>query len=238
MRLLFAEGFRLPTASVGGLLSHAGYAVDVVGTSRDAEEAAQLASYNLTIVDQQLPDGDGLDLLRTLRKNGSKVPILLLNALHSTETLIKCLDAGADDCLARPFDNGEFLARIRALLRRSRDDLYLTLKAGNLSFDTGSRELRIDGRPLTLSRRETSLVEVLLRRSGRIVTRETIETMLFESHREFTPNAIEASVSRLRKRLADGGSSSDIRTVRGLGYLIGERTGPCHRKMPAHELNA
>lgn len=223
---------------MGGLLSHAGYAVDVVDCCHDAEEAARLASYNLTIVDQRVPDWDGLDLLRTLRRNGSKVPILLLNALHSTETLIKSLDAGADDYLARPFDTGEFLARIRALLRRSRDDLYLTLKAGDLSFDTASRELRIGGRPLTLSRRETSLVEVLLRRAGRIVTRETIETMLFESHREFTPNAIEASVSRLRKRLADGGSSSDIRTVRGLGYLIGERLAPSRRPFPVRELTA
>jgi two-component system, OmpR family, response regulator QseB len=101
-----------------------------------------------------------------------------------------------------------------------------------------SRALRVKGRPLALARRETALIEVLLRRAGRIVTRETLETMLFESNREFTPNAIEASVSRLRKRLADGGSSSDIRTVRGLGYLIGERAGRGRGPLPRGKLTA
>src|SRR5450631_4303872 len=121
MRLLFAGNGRLSESVVGRVLSHAGYAVDVVGTRQDAEEAVLLASYSLAILDQQLPDGDGLALLRSLRRSGKTLPIVLLAALRSTEALIQSLDAGADDYLVRPFDIGEFLARIRALLRRPRD---------------------------------------------------------------------------------------------------------------------
>lgn len=221
MRLLFAGNGRLSEPVVGHVLSHAGYAVDVVGTRQDAEEAVLLASYSLAILDQQLPDGDGLALLRSLRKSGKTLPIVLLAALRSTEALIQSLDAGADDYLVRPFDIGEFLARIRALLRRPRDELHLILKGGNLSFDTSSREVRIEGRPLILSRGETALLEALLRRLGRVVTRESMEMILFERQREVTPNAMEASVSRLRKRLAANGANLDIQTVRGVGYSMG-----------------
>jgi DNA-binding response OmpR family regulator len=221
MRLLFAGNGRLSESVVGRVLSHAGYAVDVVGTRQDAEEAVLLASYSLAILDQQLPDGDGLALLRSLRRSGKTLPIVLLAALRSTEALIQSLDAGADDYLVRPFDIGEFLARIRALLRRPRDELHLILRGGNLSFDTSSREVRIEGRPLILSRGETVLLEALLRRLGRVVTRESMETILFEREREVTPNAMEASVSRLRKRLAANGANLDIHTVRGVGYFMG-----------------
>ena len=220
VRLLFAERGHLSESVLGRVLSNAGYAVDVVGTREDAEEAVLLARYNLAILDQQLPDGDGLALLRSLRRSGNTIPIVLLTALRSTEALIQSLDAGADDYLVRPFDIGEFLARIRAVLRRPRDEFHLLLKGGNLSFDTSSREIKIGDRPLILSRGETLLLEALLRRLGRIVTRESMETVLFERQREVTPNAIEASVSRLRKRLAANEAALDIQTIRGVGYSL------------------
>jgi DNA-binding response OmpR family regulator len=220
VRLLFAESGQFSKSTVGRVLSNAGYAVDVVGTRQDAEEAVLLASYNLAILDQHLPDGDGLALLRSLRRNGNTIPIVLLTARHSTEALIQCLDAGADDYLVRPFDMGEFLARVRAVLRRPRDEFHLVLKGGNLSFDTSSREIKIDDQPLILSRGETLLVEALLRRLGRVVTRESMESILFEREREVTPNAIEASVSRLRKRLTANRATLDIQTIRGIGYSL------------------
>ena len=220
MRLLFAESGHLSKSVVSRVLSDAGYSVDVVRSRQDAEEAVRLASYSLAILDQHLPDGDGLGLLRHLRKNGNTIPILLLTERRSMDALIQSLDAGADDYLVRPFDIREFLARVRAVLRRPRDDFHLVLKGGNLSFDTSSREIRIDDRSLILSRRETLLLAALLRRFGRVVTRESMEEIIFERDREVTPNAIEASVSRLRKWLAANRATLDVQTIRGVGYSL------------------
>jgi DNA-binding response OmpR family regulator len=218
MRLLFVEDARSSASPIGSILSHAGYAVDFVDTKREAEEAAQLVCYSLAILDRGVSDGDALSLLRSLRQSGSTIPVILLTSLRSTEALIQGLDAGADDYLVKPLDTRELLARVRALLRRPRDELHLKLEGGNVSFDTTSREVKIDSRPLILSRREVALLEALLRRAGRVVTRETLEETLFESHKAFTPNAIEATVSRLRRRLTSSGATLDIHTVRGIGY--------------------
>lgn len=220
MRLLLVED----TARLGELLSEGlardGFAVDWRRDIEGAAEAAASATYDLILLDLGLPDGDGLDWVRTLRRAADLTPILVLTARGGLEDRVTGLDAGADDYLVKPFDVSELAARCRAILRRPGRRMTPVLTVGDLAFDVASRQAACRDAPIELSRREGDLLEILMRRAGSVVTRGTLEESLYAFNEPVTPNAVEVAVSRLRRKLDDAGCPGMLHTVRGLGYLM------------------
>lgn len=223
MRVLLVEdNLRLSTLVRRGL-ENEGFTVDGVGTLCDAEAALDTIPYDVVILDLGLPDGDGLDLLGSMRAGGSHVPVLVLTARDGVDDRVKGLNAGADDYLLKPFAVEELTARLRALLRRPDGALGLSLRVGNVTFDTSSREVRVGQELIKISKKEMGVLEQLMRRAGRVVPKETLESKLYGFGDEVSPNSLEANISRLRKRLIQVNASITIHTLRGIGYLLSDR---------------
>jgi DNA-binding response OmpR family regulator len=222
MRLLIAEDETRIAELVKVGLARAGFAVDVVRLCADARAALSVTRYDAAVIDLGLPDGDGLDLLRELRVNGNQVPVLVLTARDAVEDRVCGLDTGADDYLVKPFAMTELVARTKALLRRPGGVLGVILRAGNVSFDTIERDVRVGGASLVLPRRESAILENLMRRVGRVVPKVLLEEKLYGLDDEHESNPIPVHVHHLRRRLLDAGASAEIHTVRGVGYLLAE----------------
>ncbi len=226
MRLLLVEDHATFAELVRQNLEREGFAVDVVETAGDGDAALRAVSYDAIILDLGLPDASGLTLLRDLRAAGKSTPVLILTARDTVDDRVTGLNAGSDDYLVKPCAMEELVARVRALLRRPGGALGVTLTAGNISFDTTAREVRIDDKPIAISRREMGVLEQLMRRYGRVVPKDVIEDKLYGFDEEVTSNSVEAHISRLRKRLEKGGANVSIHTLRGVGYLLSdERIG-------------
>ena len=174
------------------------------------------------VLDLGLPDGDGLDILKRMRARGMAVPVLVLTARDGIDDRVGGLDAGADDYLLKPFALEELLARLRALLRRPGHALGVVLACGDVSLDTATRQVSVAGQPVQISRRETELLEHLLRRAGRVVPKRALEESLYGFDDDVSTNTVEAAVSRLRKRLVQTGATAEIHTLRGIGYMLVE----------------
>jgi DNA-binding response OmpR family regulator len=172
-----------------------------------------------------LPDGDGLELLIELRRDGKHIPLLVLTARDAIEDRVTGLDAGADDYLVKPFATAELIARTKALLRRPGQALGTVLEAGNIVFDTIGRDVRVDATTLSLPRQELAVLEQLMRRLGRVVPKDVLEEKLYGIDEELGSNAIPVHVHHLRRRLAEAGADAEIHTVRGVGYLLADRAG-------------
>jgi DNA-binding response OmpR family regulator len=220
MRLLVIEDETRIAELVKAGLARAGFTVDVVGLCGDARAAFAVTSYDAAVVDLGLPDGDGL--VRELRTQGNHTPVLVLTARDAIEDRVCGLDTGADDYLVKPFAMTELVARTKALLRRPGGALGLTLKAGNISFDTVERDVKIEGLSLVLPRRESAILEHLMRRLGRVVPKAIFEEKLYGVDDEHGSNTIPVHVHHLRRKLHDGGATAEIHTVRGVGYLLTE----------------
>jgi two-component system OmpR family response regulator len=220
LRLLLVEDSPRLVELLGETVHEAGWRLDAVGTVAEAEAALAQGEHDLVLLDLGLPDGDGLDLVRRLRRGGSAVPILVITARGTVEERIAGLDAGADDYLVKPFHHQEFLARCRAMLRRAPVASQPVLEAGRLRYDPAVATLSCAGEPVMLAPRERALAEILMREAGRVVPKRRIETALSEFGEELTNNALELVVSRLRRKLEplDGGVA--LETVRGIGYLL------------------
>ena len=224
MRLLLVEdNDRLAQLVVKGL-SEAGFTVDRVARLDEAAAALAAGKFDTVVLDLSLPDGDGGAWLRERRAAGDKLPVLMRTARASTGDKVKGLNSGADDYLAKPFEMEELVARLKALLRRPGGVLGLTLELGRLSFDTVHRETAVAGRRLSLSASELTLLELLLRRAGRVVPRRLLEEGLYGFDDDVGPNSLEAHVSRLRKKLEAAEAGVQIHTLRGVGYLAAERS--------------
>jgi DNA-binding response OmpR family regulator len=222
MRLLIVEDETRIAELVQAALMRAGFAVDAVALCVDAQAALAVTSYDAAIVDLGLPDGDGLGLLAELRAKGNRTPVLVLTARDAVEDRVLGLDTGADDYLVKPFAMVELVARTKALLRRPGGALGMTLKAGNISFDTVERDVRIAGASLVLPRRESAILEHLMRRLGRVVPKPVFEEKLYGLNDEHGSNPIPVHVHHLRRKLLDAGATAEIHTVRGVGYLLTE----------------
>ena len=220
MRLLLVEDEAPLVVLLRDGLATAGFAVDHASGLADADACLRVAQYDALVLDLGLVDGCGLSLLRRLRDRSDSLPILILTARDAPEDRVTGLDSGADDYVIKPFHMNELISRIRALLRRPNAVLGVRLSLGSLELDTVSRTTRVAGTPLPLAIRETALLELLLRRSGHVVVRETLDQGLYGMDRPTTPNAIEVLVYRLRKRLQDAGADVMIHTLRGVGYLL------------------
>lgn len=220
MRLLVVEDNRRLAALVAKGCEKAGFAVDACHDLDSARAALGTARYDAAVLDLALPDGDGLDLLSSLRGAGSDMPVLVLTARDAVDARVDGLNAGADDYLLKPFAMEELVARLRALLRRPGQALGRLLTAGNVELDTVAREVSVAGTPVAFSRRETDLLELFLRRQGRVVPKESIEESLYAFGDETSSNTVEVAVHRLRKRMGEAGANVEIHTLRGVGYLL------------------
>ena len=222
MRILLVEDSPSLLQFVKVGLEGQDFVVDGFETVGDGEAAMASASYDAVILDLGLPDGDGLDLLHSWRARGVTVPVLILTGRDTLDDRIKGLDGGGDDYLIKPFDIKELQARLRALLRRPITALGTVLTAGKISLDSTSREIRIERVPVAFPRRETAILEQLMRRCGNVVPKEILADRVYSFDDEVTLNSLEAGVSRLRKRLRKLGSGVTIKTLRGVGYLLVE----------------
>ncbi|MEP2827903.1 response regulator transcription factor [Parvibaculum sp.] len=220
MRVLIIEDNRRLAALVAKGCEAAGFAVDICHDLDEGRSALATARYDLAILDLGLPDGDGLGLLASLRRQGSELPVIVLTARDALEARVEGLNAGADDYLLKPFAMEELVARIRALLRRPGQALGRKLTAGNVEFDTVAREVAVGGVATVFSRRETDLLEILLRRQGRVVPKDAIEESLYAFGDDVSSNTIEVAVHRLRKRLEETGADIQVHTLRGIGYVL------------------
>jgi DNA-binding response OmpR family regulator len=224
MRLLLVEDNERLLALTRAALAKAGFETDGFTTAGEAEEALRSVAYAAMILDLGLPDQDGLVLLRQLRAARNPLPILILTARGGLDDRVHGLDAGADDYLVKPFAQEELAARIRVILRRPGNLLGDVLQLGTVRLDTASRQVTIDDQPQFLSPRELAVLEILLRRSGKVVSKKQVEDHLFGHSADVGSNAIEVYVHRLRKQLTDAGADVQIHTIRGVGYLIGKAT--------------
>lgn len=224
MRILIAEDDAIMADGLTRSLRQSGYVVDRVGTGVEADSAVTRGEFDLLILDLGLPKMGGLEVLRRLRARQSRLPVLILTALDGVNDRVRGLDLGADDYLAKPFALNELEARVRALTRRGAAGVSSVLHHGELSYDQVGRVTEIHGKPLELSARETGVLEILLQRVGRIVSKEQLVERLCEWGEEVSTNAIEVYVHRLRKKLEAGGVR--IVTVRGLGYCLEKQKSP------------
>ncbi|MDR3416363.1 MAG: response regulator [Nevskia sp.] len=218
MRLLLIEDDTQIAASLARALRHAGDAVDVCGNARDAEEALRAIDYALVILDLGLPDQDGGTLLRSLRTRDDHTPVLVLTARDELDERVRLLDLGADDYLVKPFELAELQARIRAITRRAIARSGGDIGAGRLRLDLAQRCAYCGDAPLDLSPRELKLLELLLLRRDRVVSKTQIQEQLCDWGQELTDGAVELYIHRLRRKL--DASGVEVRTVRGFGYLL------------------
>ena len=219
MRILIAEDDQVLADALLRSLRTSGAAVDHVATGSQADAALMTNSeFDLLILDLGLPNLHGLEILKRLRARGSQLPVLVLTAADSVEERVKGLDYGADDYMAKPFSLQELEARVRALTRRGMGGTSNAIKHGPLVYDQAGRVATIDGKMVELSARELGLLEVLLQRAGRLVSKDQLVERLCEWGEEVSLNAIEVYIHRLRKKIEKG--PIRIATVRGLGYCL------------------
>ncbi len=223
MRLLVVEDNTRLAEYVSVACRAKGFVVDLAHSLADAHEAIAGMRYEAIVLDLGLPDGDGLAWLQEIRRASLHTPVLILTARDAPRTVVEGLDFGADDYLTKPFDIDILVARIRALLRRPSAAHGTVLTEGNISFDTTAREARVDGDIIKLGRRELDSLELLLRRTGRVVPKAAIQDAIYPFGEEVASNAIEVLVHRLRKRIRERGGNIEIHTIRGVGYMLRER---------------
>ena len=218
MRLLLIEDDATLGRALQEFLTSQGYAVDWLADGKRGLQAIENYAYDLLVLDLNLPDIDGLDVLRQLRAEKNSLPVLVLTARDALTDRVEGLDAGADDYLSKPFELDELAARVRAFARRHLSLSVTVVEFGHIQFDTVHREVRVGGQVLTVSVRELSVLEMLLSRAGKIVTKQQITQTLSAIDADFSDNAVEVYIYRLRKRLE--GAQVNIKTVRGFGYML------------------
>src|SRR4029077_19705162 len=197
------------------------YAVDVAANGEDALYQASINTYDLAILDVMIPAPDGFEVCRRLRQSGCRFPILMLTARDATDDRIHGLDTGADDYLTKPFDFGELLARLRALLRRSGELRPAKMSIDDLVLDTAAQTASRAGRTIPLTAKEYALLEYLVRNSGKVVGREEISEHVWDENFDPFSNLIEVYVNRLRRKVDDNSERPLIHTRRGAGYVLG-----------------
>lgn len=220
MRLLIVEDETKLADLLRAALDRAGFSCDVAPDLADADSCVRGVNYDAIVLDLGLPDGNGLDWLRRLRRRCVTAPVLILTARDALEDRVRGLDSGADDYLVKPFHVTELAARLRALLRRPNAALGMRLEIGNVVFDTVSRNVEVNGANVASTARELSLLELLMRRAGSVVSREHLEQGLYAFDAPTAPNAVEVAVHRLRRHLQAVGASVQVHTVRGVGYML------------------
>ncbi len=220
MRILLVEDDDLLADAVSTALRKSSFQIEVAQTGTIADLLLQSNDFDAVILDLGLPEKDGVDVLKALRERRQLTPVLVVTARTQTEDMIGVLDVGADDYITKPFRLPVLEARLRALLRRAQWERKNDVIFGSLRYDVLGRRAYVDGQPLELSAKELGILELLLQRSGRVVSKEQIADQVYDAHWEWNFNAIEVAVHRLRKKLEP--SKLTVQTIRGLGYTLGD----------------
>jgi two-component system, OmpR family, response regulator len=222
MRILTVEDEPKLAHMLARGLGTKGYATDTLGDGQQALTRVTLhhADYDLIILDLMLPSLDGLSICREMRSRDIVLPVLVLTARAEVETKVELLLAGADDYLVKPFAFEELFARVHALLRRPSETLHETLRAGDIELNLVERAVVREGKPLSLTLKEFSLLEYFLRHSNEVVNREDLLSHLWDFNYESFSNVIDVHVKNLRRKLDDGNGPSVLETVRGIGYRL------------------
>lgn len=220
MRILLVEDDVRIARFVARALREQAYAVDVVSDGEDALYQNAINTYDAIILDVMIPGKNGFEVCRELRSTGGHIPVLMLTARDAVEDRITGLDIGADDYLTKPFEVGELLARLRALLRRGVEIRPATIKVADLTLDPRGQEARRSGRLLTLTSKEYALLEYLARNSGRVIGREEISEHVWDETFDPFSNLIEVYINRLRRKVDEPFAMPLIHTRRGAGYVL------------------
>jgi two-component system response regulator TctD len=228
MRVLIVEDNETYGRLLAARLGLSGFEADLAGTVADAEWATARLDYSAIVLDLGLPDRDGMEFLRDLRRHGRTTPVMVVTARTRLADRVAALHAGADDFLGKPFSTDELIARLHALLRRPRSLDGKAIMMGNLSVDLESRQVTVAGALLAIRLREATILELLVRRQGSVVTRRLIESQLFGVSDDSDSNAIDVYVHRLRRHLADSGANVQIHTIRGVGFMISQTREAAH----------
>lgn len=218
MRLLVVEDDKILAEGLIESLTQAGYALDLAINGEDANLFLQQTSYDLVLLDLGLPKLDGFEVLKRLRSRGDNAAVMILTAQDAIESRVKGLDLGADDYLIKPFNLTELEARVRALIRRGKSGSNTSLICGELSFNTVDRRATYQSKDINLSSRELALLEILMHKQNKVVSKEQLLESLCNWDSELGDNAIEVYIHRLRKKIAP--ANVQVRTIRGLGYLL------------------
>ena len=217
-RILLIEDDPSLARGIAAMLRGATYAVDIAKDGESGLMMAEAEPYAIIILDVGLPDISGFEVLRTIRRNGSKTPVIVLTARDAIEDRVAGLDNGADDYLLKPFEQSELEARMRALIRRSAGEASPVVTVGTLTIDATRGVAMVGERTLELRRREWAVLERLAARVGKVVSKDRLNGEIFGYDEPVAPNAIEVYVARLRRKLEPDGPA--IRTIRGLGYVL------------------
>jgi two-component system response regulator QseB len=216
MRVLLVEDDEMIAQGLQTALRQAAFAVDWMRDGKSAGTALQTASFDLVLLDLGLPQRDGIDVLRDLRKRGDATPVIILTARDEIQHRIAGLDAGADDYIVKPFDLDEVTARMRSVLRRAAGRGDPGIQHGDLRLDPITRRVEREGVPVALSGHEYAVLEALLQRPGAVLSRTQLEDRLYGWDEQIGSNAVEVYVHGLRRKLG----SDAIRTLRGVGYFV------------------
>ena len=218
MRVLVLEDEPELGGEIASGLRSVGYAVDLVAAIADADLSITVNGYDCLVLDRVLPDGDGLELVRALRGNGSRVPVLMLTAMDTISDRVSGFSVGADDYLVKPFAFAELAARVGALCRRAEQPRPAVLRSGGLEVDTARKRVRRDGVLLPLGAKEFAVLELLMVRAGQVVSRTDLIEHCWDEQADPVSNVVDAVIAQLRRKLG----APVISTVRGSGYLIDE----------------
>ena len=220
MRILLAEDDRTIAKGINFILQQSRMVVDIAETGAEALELAKLYDYDAIVMDVMLPDGEGYDVVRRIRAARNNAPILMLSAQTRAQAKIKGLQAGADDYLAKPFDQEELVARLHAIIRRSKGFSHSRLEVGGVVMDLAAREVLVSESPVPLTSKEYAILELLVMRRGAVLSKENFLDHLYGGIDEPDSKIIDVFICKLRKKLAVAGVDSLIGTVWGRGYIV------------------
>ncbi len=222
MKLLLVEDELSLQEIMAATLKKEGYTVETASTYRTAMEKINSYSYDCVLLDITLPDGSGLDILEEIKKSGSRLNVIITSARDSIEDKIKGLELGADDYLAKPFHIAELAARIRSVTRRSKNEGELAYKAGNVSLQEKSQRLTIDGKEVSLLRKEYDILKYFMMRPGHIVDKAVLAEAVWGDHADQSDDFqyVYAQMKNLRRKLSDAGADIEIKSVYGFGYKL------------------
>ena len=226
MRLLLVEDDPRMRALVRRGLTEQGHIVEIAASGPDAVELAAAAEFDVAVLDVMLPGFDGIEVVQRLRAQANRTPVLMLTARDAASDIVRALDAGADDYLAKPFSFAVLVARLRALGRRGPALHGTVLQVSDLRLDPAARTVTRAGMPIALTRTEHNLLECLMRDAGRVVTRRALTDRLWGSDRAVESNTLDAFVKSLRQKIEAGGRPRLVQTVRGVGYCLRDEPEP------------
>ncbi len=233
MRVLLVEDDLTTARGVSLMLKAANAMVDVIDTGEEALEMVRHYDYDVVVLDLMLPDMEGYEVIRRMRAARRDTPVLILSGLSRPQAKVKGFAAGADDFITKPFDKAELVARIQAIVRRSKGYSQPGLQVGPLHLNLDSREVSVDGQPVHLTGKEYSILELLTLRRGMVLTKEAFLNHLYGGMDEPEMKIIDVFICKLRKKLAQAGAGNLIGTVWGRGYVMREPVEATKVRLPA-----